>query len=267
MKPLASLSVLVTRPAKQAAPLCRMLEAEGASVVAFPTVIIEPVAGFAALGDELYALQPIDVAIFVSPNAVEYGAGLVLGLSKRPKIAAIGRSTAGALEAAGLQVDVCPARGHSSEDLLAEPVLGQIEGRRIAILRGGAGRELLAAELARRGAEVHALDVYARRAPYVNGHDVATLTARWRRREIDIVIATSVETLANLHDLLGDDATAFIRQTPLLTASARVDQAAQRLGHSAPSVIAAGPDARSLVAALVDWRRRKPEESDDRSQG
>ncbi|MGH8496062.1 MAG: uroporphyrinogen-III synthase [Gammaproteobacteria bacterium] len=264
MKPLAGLGVLVTRPAAQAAPLCRMLEAEGATVIAFPTIVIESVPGLDELRETLHALQPIDLAIFISPNAVAHGAGLVLGLASRPKVAAIGRSTAGALEAAGLPVDVRPARGHTSEDLLGEPDLNQVAGLRIAIMRGGPGRELLASELAARGAEIHAFDVYARRAPYVNEHDIATLTARWRRREIDVVVATSVESLARLHELLGDAATESIRRSTILTSSARVNCAAQSLGHFAPSVIATGPDARSLVAALVDWRGRKPEETHDR---
>ncbi|MBA3563217.1 MAG: uroporphyrinogen-III synthase [Gammaproteobacteria bacterium] len=261
---LQDIGVLVTRPAPQAVALCRMLEAEGARAISFPTVTIGPAPDLVTLRDKLRAIEPIGLAIFVSPNAVEHGAALVRKLAIQPRIAAIGPSTAGALEAAGLRVNVRPALGYTSEDLLAEPALERIAGLRVAILRGGEGRELLAAELTSRGADVHAFDVYARRLPYVNEHDAAKLTARWRHREIDIIIATSVETLANLHKLLGRDATDFILRTPVVTSSERVGRAALRLGHRLPCLIAAGPDARSLVAALIDWRTRNAEKSDDR---
>ena len=257
MRDLGSVGVLVTRPALQAAPLCRLIETEGGRVIAFPTVVIEPAPDQEALRGRLADVQPADLAIFVSPNAVLHGAALVASLHPRPRIAAIGPATSAALEAAGLRVDVQPRDGYTSEALLAEPALERALHLRIVLVRGGEGRALLDRELRRRGAKVRALDVYVRRRPYVNEHDVATLTRRWQRGEVDIVIATSVETLTNLHALLGRDAAALLKRTPILTSSARVDRAAHRLGHRAPSVIAAGPDPRSLVAALDDWQRRQ----------
>jgi uroporphyrinogen-III synthase len=251
------MGVLVTRPAPQAAPLCRLIEDEGARAIAFPTVVIEPAPHPQALRAGLAAFAPVDMAIFVSPNAVLHGAALVAGLHPRPLVAAIGPATAAALGAAGLTADVQPSDGFTSEALLAESALAPPLQLRIALVRGGEGRDLLGRELRRRGADVRALDVYVRRQPFVNEHDAATLTGRWQRGEVDIVIATGVETLTNLHALLGRDAAALLKRTPILTSSARVDRAARRLGHRVPSAIAAGPDPRSLVAALADWQRRQ----------
>ncbi|CAN5185191.1 N/A [soil metagenome] len=246
--------MLVVRPGTPGMTLCDALAAEGATGIHFPTVAIRPAADPEQLQNRLNALAPVDLAIFVSPNAVAHGAVRVRDLAYRPRIAAIGRATARALNDTGLQVDVQPAAGATSEALLDTPALGRVAGLTVAILRGGEGRQLLAKELTRRGANVHAIDVYVRALPYVKEHDIATLNTRWCNREIDIITATSVETLANLHSLIGRIALDYVLRTPLLTSSARIAVAARGLGHRGDSLIATGPDVQSLVTRLRDWR-------------
>ena len=82
--------------------------------------------------------------IFVSTNAVDYAYPLLPDqLPADVGIAAIGQATAQALDRVGLTPTLVPER-MDSEGLLALPGLQDIQGRRVLILRGNGGRELLA---------------------------------------------------------------------------------------------------------------------------
>ena len=113
---LADVGVLVTRPTHQALDLAEAIEARGGTAICFPVIDIvardaaETVAAAAALRDP-------DVVIYVSRNAVQFG----LSYAAAASIGAVGPATAGAIEAAGRQVDIKPASGFDSEHLLAEP--------------------------------------------------------------------------------------------------------------------------------------------------
>ena len=97
-------------------------------------------------------------------------------------IAVIGPATAKAVAAAGRVVNIQPADGFDSEHLLAEERLQDVAGRRVRIIRGSDGRELLADELKRRGASIDYLSVYERRLPEISAETAAALEARWRDR-------------------------------------------------------------------------------------
>jgi uroporphyrinogen-III synthase len=251
---LAGVRVLVTRPAEQARALARMIEAEGGVAIVSPALAIEPVADAAGVRDAIGAVARFDIAVFVSTNAVAHGSLLLAGVrGEGPRIAAIGPSTARALEGAGLRVSIRPRAGYTSEALLDEPDLRSLQGRRVLIVRGRGGRELLAETLAARGAEVVHAEVYERRPAAV---DARALTARWKREGIDLVTALSVETLDALLAQLGSAARELLARTPLVTASARVIKRAEALGLP-DAVHAAGPDDRALIEAMIGWARAR----------
>ena len=77
MAPLSGVGVLVTRPELQAMPLCRLLEAQGASTLRLPAVEIKPLGDRRALAMRLGALESFDVIIFTSANAVRFGASFL----------------------------------------------------------------------------------------------------------------------------------------------------------------------------------------------
>ena len=77
---------------------------------------------------------------------------------------------------------------YNSEALLAAASLRQVAGKRILILRGQEGRNLLGDELARRGAQVDYCEVYRRALPATGAADFERLvvaglpTLRMRKR-------------------------------------------------------------------------------------
>ena len=247
MPPLAELTVLVTRPASQSASLCEQLVHYGATAIAFPTVEIEAVSAAAASGH--------DLIVFVSVNAVAHGIHLI---EKGPtaRIAAIGRATAAALAQTAFPADIVPAAGFNSEALLAHPDLTLASGARVLIVRGAGGRELLQESFAAQGLLVETREVYRRIRPALDDAVRNALEERWLQDGIDVITATSIETLHNLIDLLSERGHGLLRETVLLVASRRIADAAQAAGLNGAVIVANGADDASMIGALAQWRTR-----------
>lgn len=253
MAALAGLGVLVTRPEQQAQRLCELIEAEGGSALRFPALAITPVADRAAVRAAIGPVDRYHLIVFTSANAVRFGADL-LGQRGDLTIAAIGRATAQALEAAGHRVSLVPTSGADSEALLAMPELGQMSGRRVLIVRGRGGRELLAETLAARGAEVALAETYERAPARPTPEALARLEELWRQGAIHAYTATSPDLLEALLGIVTPRCRELMDSTPMLTGAARVAELAARRGLGSPVVLAERPEDESLVAALVRWR-------------
>jgi len=247
MPPLAELTVLVTRPASQAAALCEQITQHGGTAIAFPAVQIEALSADLASGH--------DLIVFVSVNAVAHGVHLI---EKGPttRIGAIGKATAAALAQTSLPADIVPEAGFNSEALLAHPELSLADGARVLIVRGAGGRELLQESFAARGLVVETREVYQRVRPAIDASVRDALEQRWTEEGIDVVTATSIETLHNLLELLSDRGRELLRQTALLVASRRIAEAAQQAGLNGTIIVANGADDASMIGALAQWRMR-----------
>jgi uroporphyrinogen-III synthase len=247
MPPLAELTVLVTRPASQAASLCEEIVKRGGTAIAFPTVEIEAVAATAASGH--------DLVVFVSVNAVAHGVRLI---EKGPttRVAAIGKATAAALAQTSLPADIVPEAGFNSEALLAHPDLTLASGARVLIVRGAGGRELLHETFAARGLSVETREVYRRVRPVVADAVRNALEERWTNEGIDVVTATSIETLQNLLEMLSERGRQLLREATLLVASRRIAEAAAASGLNGTVIVANGADDASMIGALARWRTR-----------
>jgi uroporphyrinogen-III synthase len=250
-QPLAGRTVLVTRPAAQAAALAQAIESAGGAAYVFPALAIEPVPA-EALQASLARLRDADIAVFVSPNAAQFGMAVIRaqgGLPSAATVFAVGPGTARALAAEGVAGVVVPD-GQDSEALLALPQLGAVGGKRVVIVRGVGGRPLLAETLAARGATVDFLECYRRVRPHA---DAAPLLARWQGGGIDAVTLTSAEALENLAALLGEAGIPLLARTPLFAPHEKIAAAARRFGV-AHVIATPGGDA-GLVAGLINWFR------------
>jgi uroporphyrinogen-III synthase len=252
--PLAGRTVLVTRPAPQAAELAQAIQAAGGDAFVFPALAIEAVPPD-VLEAPLARLREADLLVFISPSAAQFGMAAIRargGVPPAAKIFAVGAGTARALQALGVRDVVTPA-GQDSEALLALPQLAEVAGRRVVIVRGVGGRALLADTLAARGAQVDFLECYRRLLPRA---DAAPLLARWQAGGIDAVTVTSAEALANLGALLGETGAPLLVRTPLFAPHEKIAAAARRFGV-AHVIATEGGDA-GLVDGLINWFRNKP---------
>ena len=177
-RPLAGVSVAVTRARAQASRLAARLRVLGAVVVEAPAIRIEP------LEVVVPPLDGFDLICVTSPNGAEqlldrvHDARALAG----PTIAAIGPGTARALRERGIEADIVPER--SIAEALVE-ALRDVPVSRALIARAQDARDVLPDALRERGAEVTVLALYrtlaeplrpeAREA--VLGADYATFTS------------------------------------------------------------------------------------------
>jgi uroporphyrinogen-III synthase len=258
-QPLAGRTVLVTRPAHQAAALAQRVAAAGGEAVMFPALAIEPVAA-EHMDDALAYLATADIAIFISPNAAEFGMAAIRsrgGLPGAIQVFAVGPGTARALAAQAVENVVTPD-GQDSEALLALPQLQALAGRHVVIVRGVGGRPLVADTLRARGADVHFMECYRRTCPHT---DAAPLLARWQAGGIDAVTVASAETLHNLAALLGEAGAPLLAATPLFAPHEKIAVAARRAGI-ARAIATPGGDA-GLLDGLVNWFRNETPPRDE----
>jgi uroporphyrinogen-III synthase len=219
---LNGLKVLVTRPKGQADALREAILECGGQVERLPLLVIKPDVGEADKA-RLENAQEFNDLIFVSPNAVRFSA-----TDLRPgqaRVIAIGEGTAALLEEQGIRVDLVPHHS-TSEALLKDERLGQMQERCVLIIRGHGGRELLADSLRRLGAEVEYAEVYRRVTPPPPS---AELLATWKER-VNAMIITSEQMLKNLVELTGFDQN--VLNTPLVVISNRLQHSADTLGFT-----------------------------------
>lgn len=257
MTRLKGIGVLVTRPEHQARHLCQLIEAEGGAAVRYPALDIKPRPDRAAVRAAVGPVDRYDLVVFVSANAVRHGAD-ILEQRRDVPVAAIGQATAAALNAAGYRVSLMPEDGADSESLLAMPQLAHLSGQRVLIVRGTGGRDLLLEAMTARGAQVQYAEVYTREAAYPSIERKAEIEALWRQGGISVYTATSVELLEALVGIVTPRCRELMHSTALVTGSARVAEAAARLGLGSPILLADSPDDAALVGALVRWRGQVP---------
>ena len=250
--PLAGLKILVTRPRDQATPLAQAIAQAGGVPLLFPLLDITPVQDCQTLQEQISHLPEFNLAIFISPNAVQYGMAAIRasGMSPGcvPKIATVGLGSAKALRAAGVDYVIVPTERFDSEGLLALPELQHITGWRVMIFRGDGGRELLADTLKSRGATVEYVTCYRR-------SQVQQPVSELLRAQPDAVTVTSSEALHYLWQMLDVQARLALCKMPLFVPHQRIAELAHRQGWGQVHLTGAGDE--GLLSALLVWAERK----------
>jgi uroporphyrinogen-III synthase len=254
--------ILNTRPAHQQGELTQMLQDDGATVLSFPVIDIEPFGDAKTLGLIESRLPQYDYLLFVSRNAVD-GALCAFDferLDRAARFGVIGAATRQALAAAldphRFDPDECLVAGapYNSETLLASPALQQVDGKRILILRGQQGRNLLGDELAARGARVEYAEVYRRALP---ARDYTAFNQLVDTAFPTLVVLTSGEGMHNLLQLVDDRAAQALCRVPWLLISERMRESAKDLGHNAAVLIARSASDSGIRQTICDWADRQ----------
>jgi uroporphyrinogen-III synthase len=245
---LEGLTVVVTRPARQAGPFVAMLRDAGADAILLPAIEIEPIELDAASRPALVP-DNFDWTVYTSANAVAWSLPQ-LPRPARTRVAAIGRATARALDEQGIRVDAVPQGASDSEGLLALGAFADLRGQRILIVKGAGGRTLLRDELARRGAELVLCEVYRRRPAATDPAALEALRSAGGHARL-IVAVTSGEVLGALLEAAPDDRLPTLRDATLLVPGERVAASARSLGWRGPLVVAPSAEDGVMLAALA----------------
>lgn len=244
--------VVITRPAGEAQRLATLIREAGGKPLLFPVIEICDAANPAPLNDAIARLDAFDLAIFISPSAVDKAMTRIRAQRALPstlRCAAIGPGGARALARFGVSGVITPderAPSFDSESLLATHYLQDVRGKRIVIFRGDGGRELLRDTLTARGAEVQTVACYRRAVPAL---DPTPLMEAWSRGAVAAVIITSSEGLRNLCAMVGAAGETFLRETAIVAPHPRIAEAARALGMQRVLLSGAGDAALTQTVA------------------
>lgn len=176
-RPLAGVTVLVTRAKAQAAKLVAALEEYGATVLAMPVIQLVDPEDWEPADSAIDSLDAYDWIVFTSANAVErfmrrvkaMGADFPPGSDFRPgaqisrgagHIAAVGPATASRCRAYGMEPDYIPDEAIAEGLIEGFEQLGLGEGTRVLLPRALKAREVLPNALRAAGAVVDVVPVY-----------------------------------------------------------------------------------------------------------
>ncbi len=223
----------ITRPNPAGELLCDAIREVGGDAVHFPTIEIFPVK------TAWSGLKAQDFLIFTSPQAVYHSVRQMPALPATIKIIAIGPGTRDALNKANIPASTYPENS-CTEELLLLPCFESIKSKKIGLVKGEGGRELLASELKARGAIVTPFIVYERK--------LAKKKAAPRIGNRDIILCTSCDILRNLISAL-EDQQAILKQTPLIVISDRIRLLARALGFK-KIVLASNPNINTIIKTV-----------------
>ena len=247
---LTGLTILVTRPAHQAEPLCRLIEAAGGIPLRLPAITIHDNSDDPAFQRRLSHLSDYQIAIFISPNAVSFGLDAIErsgGMVDSLLLATVGKGSARALQRRlGRTPDLVPQGSFDSEALLQLDPLQHINGKRILIIRGVGGREHLAETLRQRKAQVDYAEVYRRESP------APTDDSEWLDKT-DIITLTSSEAARNLVTMTPAAAHESLFARPLVVVSERCAEQARQLGFQQTIRITPQASDEAMVQTLIEW--------------
>jgi len=251
-QPLLGKTIVVTRPLAQSAKLSGLIAEQGGAPVVFPLLDIGPADDPEPLRAAIARLEQYALAIFISPNAVDFSVPAILASRPWPpglQAAAIGQSSVARLASYGIEHTVAPPERFDSEALLELPEFqaARIGARRVLILRGNGGRELLADTLRERGATVDYATCYHRSAPI----DGAALQALWHGDRLDALTISSSEGLRNLVDLLDAPGRERLRTTPVFVPHQRIAEVAAAFGLQ--RVVLTGAADAGIIAGLCAY--------------
>jgi uroporphyrinogen-III synthase len=208
----------VTRARHQAGQLSAELAKLGAEAIEIPAIEIVPPRSFVPLDEALRNVQQYEWLIVTSANGVrairDRSEALRLELSSLAhlKIAAVGATTARALEDAGLVVSVIP-REYVAEALI-DALGDETRNSRVLIVCATAGRDVIPAALRKRGSEVDVVEAYQTIVPQGSVDKIAELFAG---KAPDAATFTSSSTVTNFFHLLRE--ARCVRQPELMAIS------------------------------------------------
>lgn len=258
--------VLVTRPACQAAVLCKLIADHGGIAICFPTIEITAVDHPETAMAVLANIEHYDTGIFISTNAVDWTMSLLSdkkSLLQQLTLVSIGMATTAALVKAlatednNMSPTIVTNSGSDSRSLVELEVLSadKIAERKVIIFRGQGGEEFLAATLRERGAQVDYAEIYQRRCPKYDKDHISTI---WTASTPDLVIVTSNNGLQNLFTLLNKEQREILLSRQLLVIGPRMLDFAMTFGFARQPIVATEATDQGILETAIKWAEQKP---------
>ena len=246
-KPLFGKRILVTRARAQASDFADLLEANGAEVIQFPTIKIQPIENV-----DIPALNAYDWVIFTSVNAVEifYERLRENGKDARAfggcSVCAVGAKTVEVLNRIGIHPDFVPS--HSRGSAIAAEI-GEVNGKKILLPRAKIATADLPNGLRERGAHIDDVPLY--NTVKVSGENRDKIEADLLNGRIDLVTFTSSSTVTNFLEMFPAHAPAeLLANVKVAVIGPTTQKTVEKCGVHV-DVVAKEASVESLVEAIV----------------
>ena len=257
-RPLFGKRVLVTRPRDQAAEMVALLEARGAEAIEAPMIRIAPPEDFGPLDAACAAVHSYDWIVFASANAVDVfikrllATPLDLRALKGVNLCAVGPATAERLRELGLKVDLVPAEYRA--EALVEGLAGSrdVTGIRVLLPRADIGREVVADELRRRGADVTEVVAYRTVIVDPEREGEPDIYRMLLDKRIDVVTFTSASAVRNLVRVLGAEPAADLLASTVVASIGPVTAEAAAQYNIQSTIVPSEFTVPALVDAIVE---------------
>jgi uroporphyrinogen-III synthase len=271
---MSAKTIIVTRPSGQARQLIevltRSIEVSGVAKRSFPEILSLPLLTIVPKTDEALAghiasaLRNADLAIFVSPNAIE----CVMRLLERDwqdfsksiiPVGVMGGSSKLALQNHGIGTEENPTpivMPQDNEQWDSEGLWHELQSlgwnwsdKKVVIFKGEGGRDWLAETLQKAGAHVEAISTYARipldidNPAWQSIHDLDFSKSLW--------LLTSSEAVRYLGSVIQDQFTQSLSSASALCPHHNIADAAQEIGFG--EVFTTEPGDEALIKASLAW--------------
>ncbi len=263
-RPLFGKRIVVTRPREQAAELVEQIESMGAEAIEAPMIRIAPPEDYGPLDAACRGVANFDFIVFSSANAVDAGiqrlvaSPLDLRALKGVKLCAVGPATAEHLARSGLKIDLTPAEYRAESLVRAISETGPVRGRRILLPRADIGREVVAEELRKQGAEVTEVVAYRTIVAEPERESEPDIYRMLLERRIDVVTFTSASAVRNFVHALGAEQAADLLRTTIVASIGPVTAEAAAQCHIHTAVMPAHYTVPALVEAIVEYFAKHP---------
>lgn len=258
-RPLFGKRVLVTRPRDQAAELIEQIESTGAEAIEAPMIRILPPDDYTPLDAACANVSTFDAVVFASTNAVDafierlLAGPLDLRALHGVTLCAVGVATAERLARHGLKVDLTPSEFRAEQLLKSIAAGGDVRGRRFLLPRADIGREVMADELRKGGADVTEVVAYRTVVAEAEREGEPDIYQMLLERRIDVVTFTSPSAVRNFVNVLGAEPAADLLRTTVVASIGPVTAEAASQFQIQTTVMPAEYTARALVDAIVKY--------------
>jgi len=262
-RPLFGKRILVTRPKHQAADPVDRLEAMGAEAIEAPMIRIVPPEDFGPLDEACAHAGDYDWIVFSSANAVDAFVDRLLAgpadlrALKGVRLCVVGPSTGDRLSRYGLKVDLTPSEHRADAIVRALVEQGDLNGRKILLPHADIGREILADELRRQGAEVTEVVAYRTVVADSEREGEPDIYRMLLERRIDVVTFTSASAVRNFVRVLGAEPAADLLQTTVVASIGPVTAEAASQFNIQSTIVPANYTIPALVDAIVEYFGKK----------
>ena len=221
-RPLFGKRILVTRPREQAGELVEWLEAMGAEAIEAPMIRILPPEDYAPIDAACARAGTFDWIIFSSARAVDVfierllGTPLDLRALSGTRLCAVGQATADRLRRYGLKVDLMPAEYRAEAVVGAMSATVDVRGLKVLLPRANIGREVIADELRKQGADVTDVVAYRTVITDPEREEEPDVYRMLLDRRIDVVTFTSASAVRHFVKVLGAEPAADLLRTTIV---------------------------------------------------